>query len=73
MHKYFLKTLLSVSASSLVIFNGQSAFAAESVKDNSFLIEEAYNQEPGVLQFIQTYQYFERAKEWGYHLQMKFQ
>jgi hypothetical protein len=30
---------------------------AEPISDNSFLIEEAYNQEPGVIQFIQSYQY----------------
>ncbi|MEK2643897.1 transporter [Bdellovibrio sp. BCCA] len=42
------------------------ANAAEVVKDNSFLIEEAYNQEPGVVQFIQTYQYLDPAHEWGY-------
>lgn len=66
MHKNFFKKIVSISASGLCLLSGFSAQAAESVKDNSFLIEEAYNQEPGVLQFIQTYQYFERAKEWGY-------
>lgn len=36
------------------------------IQDNSFLIEEAYNQEPGVVQHIQTYQYLRRAKAWAY-------
>lgn len=29
---------------------------AEAIEDNSFLVEEAYNQEPGVVQFINVYQ-----------------
>lgn len=49
-----------------VLLMGASSFAAEAVKDNSFLVEEAYNQEPGVVQFIQTYQYLDPAHEWGY-------
>ncbi|WP_374031775.1 DUF3187 family protein [Bdellovibrio bacteriovorus] len=40
---------------------------AEVVKDNSFLIEEAYNQEAGVVQFIQSYQYMDPAHEWTYN------
>ena len=42
------------------------AHATEMLKDNSFLIEEAYNQEPGVVQFIQTYQYFKPEDRWDY-------
>lgn len=34
-----------------------SSALAESISDNSFLLEEAYNQEPGVYQLIQTYQF----------------
>ncbi len=29
---------------------------AEPVENNSFLVEEAYNQDPGVVQFINVYQ-----------------
>ena len=36
------------------------------IADNSFLIEEAYNQEEGVVQYIQAYQYSRHAKEWIY-------
>ncbi|MBI5208339.1 MAG: transporter [Elusimicrobia bacterium] len=36
------------------------------IQDNSFLIEEAYNQEPGVIQHIQTYQYLGKSKTWAY-------
>lgn len=39
---------------------------AEKIKDNSFLIEEAYNQEAGVVQFINGYQYSQLTKEWNY-------
>ncbi|AFX99966.1 transporter [Bdellovibrio bacteriovorus] len=44
-----------------------TAQAAEVVKDNSFLIEEAYNQDPGVVQFIQSYQYMDPSNEWTYN------
>lgn len=37
----------------------------EKIMDNSFLIEEAYNQEPGVIQHIFAYQYLRKAKTWG--------
>lgn len=44
-----------------------STFAhAESIKDNSFLIEEAYNQEAGVVQFINAYQYSDLNRDWLY-------
>lgn len=43
-----------------------AAQSAEIVKDNSFLIEEAYNQEPGVVQFIQAYQYMDASRDWAY-------
>jgi hypothetical protein len=35
------------------------------IQDNSFLVEEAYNQEPGVIQHISTFQR-ERGGGWGY-------
>jgi hypothetical protein len=34
--------------------------------DNSFLIEEAYNQEPGVVQHISVFNRFFDSREWGY-------
>jgi len=39
---------------------------AEPLEDNSFLVEEAYNQEPGVVQFIQVYQKQNKGKDWNY-------
>lgn len=36
------------------------------IMDNSFLIEEAYNQEAGVIQHIQTFRYIEEGRNWEY-------
>jgi hypothetical protein len=47
-----------------------SAGAAEDsvpgIQDNSFLVEEAYNQSPGVVQHIQTFMRSTRNNEWLY-------
>ncbi|MCL5238592.1 MAG: transporter [Nitrospirae bacterium] len=43
-----------------------SAEETKKIQDNSFLIEEAYNQEPGVIQHIQTFQYYKKSKTWVY-------
>lgn len=39
--------------------------AQDPIEDNSFLLEEAYNQEKGVIQFINTF-YRARGGNWGY-------
>jgi len=46
----------------------KSGFAEEAkkIQDNSFLLEEAYNQEDGVVQHIQLFQYLKKAKSWQY-------
>jgi len=36
------------------------------IQDNSFLLEEAYNQEPGVIQHISTFQKMHQSKDWLY-------
>ena len=36
------------------------------IQDNSFLVEEAYNQEFGVVQHIQTFQRYWNSKDWTY-------
>jgi len=36
------------------------------IQDNSFLVEEAYNQEFGVVQHIQTFQRYWNSKDWMY-------
>jgi len=51
----------------LMMLAVSSAFAEEprEIQDNSFLIEEAYNQEDGVIQHIQTFQYM-KDDSWLY-------
>jgi len=36
------------------------------IQDNSFLIEEAYNQDPGVVQHISSYSRFASSGDWIY-------
>lgn len=36
------------------------------IQDNSFLVEEAYNQEAGVIQHISTFTRFWNSKDWAY-------
>jgi len=38
----------------------------EAIQDNSFLLEEAYNQEPGVIQHISTFTKYRQSKDWIY-------
>lgn len=43
------------------------ALAAEGpIQDNSFLVEEAYNQEEGVVQHINTFERFRQSRDWIY-------
>src|SRR5207244_427984 len=47
--------------------SGRPAVAqSRPISDNSFLIEEAYNQEPGVVQHISAWQLFRGADSWAY-------
>jgi len=39
---------------------------AKKIQDNSFLLEEAYNQEAGVVQHIQSFIYLKKSKDWVY-------
>jgi len=39
---------------------------AKKIQDNSFLLEEAYNQEAGVVQHIQSFIYMKKSKDWVY-------
>jgi hypothetical protein len=43
-----------------------AAPGADKVRDNLFLLEEAYNQEPGVIQHIQVFQLDPRSNGWSY-------
>lgn len=57
-------------ATALVVLLGASAAPAradgdEPIQDNSFLIEEAYNQEPGVVQHVTTFLDLGESPEWS--------
>ena len=51
-----------------LILLSSPGFAEEvkKIQDNSFLLEEAYNQEDGVVQHIQVVQYMKKSKDWQY-------
>src|SRR5690349_13537375 len=38
----------------------------DGIQDNSFLIEEAYNQDYGVVQHINNFTYLAQSKSWAY-------
>ncbi len=64
---------LLYSALLLLISTWNTGYAEEvkelhgnKIMDNSFLLEEAYNQEDGVIQHIQSFQYLQKSKTWGY-------
>jgi hypothetical protein len=63
----FLSLLLIILSGISVLCFGEENPSEEMkmIQDNSFLIEEAYNQEAGVVQHIQTFQYA-RNGAWGY-------
>lgn len=69
---YDITSFLFSFALILIILTHKTGFAEVpfhkpgKIQDNSFLIEEAYNQEPGVIQHIQTFQYLKESKSWGY-------
>lgn len=44
----------------------EGAKGALPIQDNSFLLEEAYNQEDGVVQHINTFTRFRQSKDWVY-------
>lgn len=56
----FLFTLISLGAVA-----AETKVEVQKIEDNSFLLEEAYNQEAGVIQHIQTFQYM-KEKNWVY-------
>ncbi|MCU1245270.1 MAG: hypothetical protein JWN02_1180, partial [Acidobacteria bacterium] len=65
-----LFTLVAVSALPLFAQTGSAQTAPPEapspIQDNSFLIEEAYNQDPGVVQHIQTFARATRGDGWVY-------
>lgn len=66
--KYLLLSIcLSVYYINTSFAQTVNPFDFERIEDNSFLIEEAYNQEPGVIQHISAFQYM-KDKSWLYTL-----
>ena len=66
----FTKYLISIICLALYCINSSLAqtvnkFDFERIEDNSFLIEEAYNQDPGVIQHISAFQYM-KGNTWIY-------
>lgn len=60
------KTFVMMAGLALAFGGAAAAEEVKDIQDNSFLVEEAYNQEPGVIQHIQSYQYLKRSKTWAY-------
>jgi Putative MetA-pathway of phenol degradation len=58
-----LRALLLSSMMSLCVF---AQTPEGPIQDNSFLIEEAYNQEAGVVQHINTFARYRQSKDWVY-------
>jgi hypothetical protein len=63
----FLRVVTCLLLAGLALAS-RPGFAEEvkKIQDNSFLLEEAYNQEDGVIQHIQMFQYLKKAKAWQY-------
>jgi hypothetical protein len=68
----FLEVILRgkkiILAVALVVILPLQVLAEEQkkIQDNSFLVEEAYNQEAGVVQHIQSFMYLKKSKNWIY-------
>ncbi len=52
----------------LLLLVGSAAGIQDPIQDNSFLLEEAYNQEPGVIQEISTFVRASGGRDWVYTL-----
>lgn len=59
------KMIVKLALIALVPFQAM-AEEPKKIQDNSFLLEEAYNQEDGVVQHIQLFQYMKKSKSWLY-------
>ncbi len=53
-------------AAALSLAAAPSSAQTEHIADNSFLVEEAYNQEPGVVQHVGTYSRLEGGRAWDF-------
>ncbi len=55
-----------VTLAVLAVWPSGRQAVAQGISDNSFLVEEAYNQEPGVVQHISAWQRSLRTTAWAY-------
>jgi hypothetical protein len=63
---YWIITALVVYISPASVVAAQKERPIDVIEDNSFLIEEAYNQEPGVIQHIFTAHYIDDSRRRGW-------
>ena len=63
---YWIVTALVVYISPATVVAAQKERPIDVIEDNSFLIEEAYNQEPGVIQHIFTAHYIDDSRRRGW-------
>lgn len=62
-----MKFNFNLRAALFLLFSPCILFAeSQPIQDNSFLIEEAYNQESGVVQHINTFERLFDSKDWSY-------
>jgi hypothetical protein len=70
-----LRSVFFLAAALIVAFPGGSVAeevsvspeeGPEKIRDNLFLLEEAYNQEPGVIQHIQFFMWNPQSSSWSY-------
>jgi hypothetical protein len=55
-----------LAAAALLLVGASTSLAQSPIQDNSFLIEEAYNQERGVVQHISTFSRTRASGDWAY-------
>jgi len=63
---YWIVTALLIYLSPAALLAAEKERPIDIIEDNSFLIEEAYNQEPGVVQHIFTAQYVNDSRRRGW-------
>src|SRR6266481_1842921 len=64
---YFVFVVLLLAGAALAQQDSASSASAQpGIQDNSFLIEEAYNQNFGVVQHISSFTRFWNSKDWNY-------
>src|SRR4051812_5701918 len=61
-----VKTLAILSLVLILVAAAEAQSPARPIQDNSFLMEEAYNQEAGIVQHISSFTRLWASKDWGY-------